>query len=99
MERLHKSMTLYMKAVSKRTEVEDKEKTLPIAYLGGTMINHGDDFELDSEFGQCLISTSSLLSVRLNANKLRKALEELKRGLPEYKRHTLQKRLRAGSNR
>ena len=53
---MQKSMNLYMKAVSKRTEIEGKEKTLPIAYLGGTMISHGDDFELDSEFGQCLTS-------------------------------------------
>ena len=56
MERLQKSMNQYIKAVSKRTEVDDKEKTLPVAYLGGAMISHGDDFELDSEFGQCLTS-------------------------------------------
>lgn len=54
MEKLHKSMTLYTKAMSKRNEGEDKEKTLPVAYLGGTMIGHGEDFESDSEFGRCL---------------------------------------------
>ena len=51
---MQKSTNLYMKAVSKRTEIEGKEKTLPIAYLGGTMISHGEDFEPESEFGQCL---------------------------------------------
>jgi hypothetical protein len=56
MEKLHKSMTLYTKAMSKRNEGEDKEKTLPVAYLGGTMIGHGEDFESDSEFGRCLTS-------------------------------------------
>ena len=56
METIQKSTNLYVKAVSQRTEIEGKEKTLPVAYLGGTMISHGDDFELESEFGQCLTS-------------------------------------------
>lgn len=60
MERLQKSMTIYVKTLSKRNEGEDKEKTLPVAYLGSTMVNHGEDFENDSEFGQCLISVSSI---------------------------------------
>ena len=49
-------MTTYIKTLSKRNEGEDKEKMLPIAYLGSTMVSHGEDFENDSEFGQCLIS-------------------------------------------
>jgi hypothetical protein len=55
MDRLHKSMTTYVKSMSKRNEVEDKEKILPVAYLGQMMTNHGEDFEPDSEFGNCLI--------------------------------------------
>ena len=58
MEKLHKSMTVYNKSISKRTEGDDKEKSLPIGYLGTTMISHGEDFESDSEFGSCLTSTS-----------------------------------------
>ena len=58
MERLQRSMTAYVKSLSKRNEGEDKEKTLPVGYLGSIMINHGEDFENDSEFGQCLISGS-----------------------------------------
>lgn len=54
MEKISESMNAYLKAVSKRTEVEKKEKTLPIAYMGGSMIAHSEDFEHDSEFGQCL---------------------------------------------
>ena len=50
-------MTTYVKSLSKTKEAEDKEKTLPIAFLGSTMASHGDDFEPDSEFGQCLSST------------------------------------------
>ena len=55
MEKLQKSMTSYVKAISKRNEGDDKEKNLPVARLGGSMISHGEDFEDNSEFGQCLI--------------------------------------------
>lgn len=58
MERLQKSMTTYVKSFSKRNEGNDKEKILPVTYLGSAMLNHGEDFENDSEFGQCLISAS-----------------------------------------
>ena len=52
---MHKSMTAYVKSLSKRSEAEDKEKILPVGYMGQTMIRHGEDFEPDSEFGNCLI--------------------------------------------
>ncbi|TVY59615.1 Uncharacterized protein LSUE1_G009338 [Lachnellula suecica] len=55
MQKLHKSMTTYVKSLSKRNEADDKEKILPVGYLGQTMIHHGEDFEPDSEFGNCLI--------------------------------------------
>lgn len=58
LEKMQRSMNAYVKAISKRSEVEGKEKTLPIAYMGGTMISHGEDFEPDSEYGQCLNSES-----------------------------------------
>jgi len=60
---MQKSMNAYVKAISKRSEVEDKEKTLCIAYMGGTMISHGEDFEPESEFGQCLTSMSPLAGI------------------------------------
>lgn len=47
-------MNQYVKSISKRSEIDVKEKSLPIAHLGGTMITHGEDFDPDSEFGQCL---------------------------------------------
>ena len=56
MERLQKSMNVYVKTLSKRQEGDDKEKILPVAYLGSTMVGHGEDFEEDSDFGQCLQS-------------------------------------------
>lgn len=57
-DRIHKSMTSYVKAISKRNEGDDKEKTLPIGHLGSSMVAHGEDFDGNSEYGQCLISKS-----------------------------------------
>ncbi|KAJ5343143.1 hypothetical protein MYU51_016403 [Penicillium brevicompactum] len=54
-DRIHKSMTSYVKAISKRNEGDDKEKTLPIAHLGSSMVAHGEDFDGNSEYGQCLM--------------------------------------------
>lgn len=51
---MQRSMTTYVKSLSKVKEAEDKEKLLPMAYMGTTMVNHADDFDPDSEFGQCL---------------------------------------------
>ena len=56
---MQRSMNSYVKSISKKTDVEDKDKSLPIAYLGAVMIHHGEDFELNSEFGQCLTSERS----------------------------------------
>lgn len=60
MEKMHEAMNGYIKAISKRSEAERKDKTLPIAYMGANMIAHGEDFEHDSEFGQCLTGKCSL---------------------------------------
>lgn len=59
-DRIHKSMTAYVKSVSKRSEGDDKEKTLPIGHLGGTMITHGEDYDANSDYGRCLTSKLSL---------------------------------------
>ena len=61
MDKLHKSMNQYVKSISKRSETEEKDKNLPIGYLGKVMVNHGEDFEESSEFGQSLISELSVL--------------------------------------
>lgn len=51
---MHKSMTMYIKAMSKRNEGDDKEKNLSVGHMGATMVNHGEDFDNSSDFGQCL---------------------------------------------
>lgn len=56
MERIYKATTGYIKSISKRSEGDDKERTLPIARLGSAMVSHGEDFDKDSQFGQTLTS-------------------------------------------
>jgi hypothetical protein len=53
-DRIHKSLIAYIKSISKRSEGDDKEKTLPIAHLGSSMVSHGEDFDANSEYGRCL---------------------------------------------
>lgn len=93
MDRLHKSMTAYMKTLSKRSEGDDKEKTLPVAYLGSTMLHHGEDFENDSEFGQCLMSMGRTnerigrIQETYVANATASWLESLERSLAQMKEY------------
>lgn len=57
MDRLQRSMNAYVKWLGRRSEaLDDGGKGLPVSCLGRTMLNHGEDFEPDSEFGNCLIT-------------------------------------------
>ncbi|KAL1793454.1 hypothetical protein ACET3X_008436 [Alternaria dauci] len=56
MEKMQAAMAVYVKSLSKRAEGADKEKQLPGGHLGSSMVTHGEDFEPDSEFGNCLSS-------------------------------------------
>ncbi|KAL2022377.1 hypothetical protein VTK56DRAFT_5444 [Thermocarpiscus australiensis] len=57
MERLQRSMNQYIKWVGRHLDSsEDREKSLPVGYLGRTMVSHGEEFQPDSEFGNCLIT-------------------------------------------
>ncbi|KAL2162951.1 hypothetical protein VTH06DRAFT_6787 [Thermothelomyces fergusii] len=56
MERLQRSMTHYVKWMGRHLDSsEDKEKSLPVGHLGRAMASHGEEFPVDSEFGNCLI--------------------------------------------
>ena len=54
-----KAMNSYIKAISYKNEGENKDKVLPVGFMGTAMANHGEDFENESEFGQCLIGKDS----------------------------------------
>ena len=55
MDRLQQSTNAYIKSLSKRDQGDKQEKQVAVGYFGTTLVNHGDDFEPDSEFGQCLL--------------------------------------------
>lgn len=100
MERLHKSMTSYIKSISKTKEAEEKDRSLPVAYLGATMISHGEQLDRDSVLGSCLISmgrTNERIA-RTQENYIAKAtsswLESLERSLAQMKEYqTARKKL------
>ncbi|KAK6350660.1 hypothetical protein TWF718_003845 [Orbilia javanica] len=54
MEKLHSSANIYIKSLSKRREGDDREKMIPIDIVGQSMVLHGEEFEQDSLYGQCL---------------------------------------------
>ncbi|KAJ5134597.1 hypothetical protein N7448_000384 [Penicillium atrosanguineum] len=90
-DRIHKSMTAYVKAISKRNEGDDKEKTLPVAHLGSSMVTHGEDFDQNSEYGQCLTRYGrteeriARIQERYIAQATSSWLESLERSLTQMK--------------
>ncbi|KAH0544401.1 hypothetical protein FGG08_001427 [Glutinoglossum americanum] len=93
MQRLQKSMTAYIKSLSTRGESDDGEKALPVSFLGSTMINHGEEFENDSEFGNCLMGMGHANErvARLQESFIQNAtsswLESLERSLAQMKEY------------
>ena len=93
MDRLNRSATGYIKSVSSRSAGEDKEKVLPIGYFGAAMTSHGEDFEPDSEFGQCLTSLGraneriARMQETYAANATSSWLESLDRSLVQMKEY------------
>lgn len=62
MEKLHKSTNGYVKWISRRGEsFEDKEKAFPVGFVGRMMVAHGEDFDPNSQYGNCLIGTIPVL--------------------------------------
>ncbi|KAJ9217983.1 hypothetical protein DTO166G4_374 [Paecilomyces variotii] len=100
LERMHKAMTVYIKAISKRSEGDDKERNLPIGYMGGSMVAHGGDFDMYSEFGQCLslFGRTQERIARIEESYIAQAtstwLESLERSLTQMKEyHNARKKL------
>jgi hypothetical protein len=50
-------MNQYVKWMGRHLDSsEDRDKSLPVGFLGRTMVGHGEEFQPDSEFGNCLIT-------------------------------------------
>lgn len=54
MVRLQSTMNAYVKWLTQRDNLSG-EKGVPTAVVARTMIAHGEDFDRDSQFGNCLI--------------------------------------------
>ncbi|KAF2005518.1 BAR-domain-containing protein [Amniculicola lignicola CBS 123094] len=93
LDKMHGSMATYVKSLSRRAEGNDREKTLPGGHLGSTMVTHSEDFEPDSEFGNCLSSlgraNERLARVQETyvAGATSTWLEGLERGLAQMKEY------------
>jgi len=93
MDRLQRSGTAYIKSLARRDQGDDKEKLLPVGYFGATMVSHGDDFEPDSEFGQCLAGMGraneriARMQETYCANATSSWLESLERSLVQMKEY------------
>ncbi|KAK9452358.1 uncharacterized protein V1518DRAFT_411048 [Limtongia smithiae] len=53
-ERLHQSMVLYVRNLSKRRELDELEKASPIDILGQALAIYGEEFVEESTYGQAL---------------------------------------------
>lgn len=97
MEKLHNSMNLYVKSLSKRTEGDGKEKCTPVSYLGITMARHGEAFEEGNKFGECLVGRSKSTSAKPQCLPLDQVLDKQMSELLECKTPMPRAHLRAGS--
>ncbi|KAI4153437.1 MAG: hypothetical protein LQ340_002309 [Diploschistes diacapsis] len=91
----HNAMNAYVKSISKRSEGDEKDKVLPIGLMGSAMAAHGEDFEPDSEFGQCLIAMgrSNERIARIEEGYISKAssswLDSLERSVAQMKEYAV----------
>jgi UDP-2,3-diacylglucosamine pyrophosphatase LpxH len=93
MDKLKRSTDAYVQSLAKREKYQDKEQQLAVGYFGSTLVSHGDDFEPDSEYGQCL-STLGRANERIArmqetycANATSSWLESLERSLVQMKEY------------
>jgi hypothetical protein len=55
LEKLYNAAGLYIRALGKKKEGEDREKALPPEILGNAMVNHGGEYAPESAYGQALL--------------------------------------------
>lgn len=94
-------MNVYVQSVSAKKEGDAREKMLPIDVLAQAMITHGEEFEPDSLFGNCLLSKFLFLehSSTVIFADTQKKWDKRMRKLLEYRMHMLPRPARAGSSR
>ena len=55
LEKLYTAAALYIRAMGKKKEGEDREKALPPEILGNAMVSHGGEYASESAYGQALL--------------------------------------------
>ena len=56
---MYAAAALYIRAMGKKKEGEDREKSLPQEILGQAMISHGGEYAPESAYGQALLRLGS----------------------------------------
>lgn len=93
MERLQSASNAYIKSMARRDQGEKQEKQLPVGFFGTTLVSHGDDFEPDSEFGQCLLGLGraneriARIQETYTANATSSWLESVERSMIQMKEY------------
>jgi hypothetical protein len=59
LEKLYNAAAMYIRAMGKKKEGEDREKSLPPEILGQAMISHGGEYAPESAYGQGLLKLGS----------------------------------------
>ena len=52
---MYAAAALYIRAMGKKKEGEDREKSLPPEILGNAMVSHGGEYASESAYGQALL--------------------------------------------
>ena len=55
LDKLYTAAALYIRAMGKKKEGEDREKALPPEILGSAMVSHGGEYASESAYGQALL--------------------------------------------
>jgi hypothetical protein len=59
LDKLYTAAALYIRAMGKKKEGEDREKALPPEILGNAMVSHGGEYASESAYGQALLRLGS----------------------------------------
>jgi len=59
LEKLYAAAGIYIRALGKKKEGEDREKSLPPEILGAAMVSHGGEYASESAYGQALLRLGS----------------------------------------
>ena len=78
---MYNAAGLYIRAMGKKKEGEDREKSLPPEILGQAMISHGGEYAPESAYGQGLLKLGSGMERISRLQEVRPPSPRLARGV------------------